>query len=267
MGTPFKLYYDRRLAELLADKLTTAGYQSFDRERFIVSIDRGVEPLELKARVDLIAETLAEILPGDYVEASAILHRTLGPKLEGEKGMFDTGYWLYPIGRFIERYGLGHFELSMTLIAELTQRFTGEFAVRPFIETSPEHALEWFERWTRHESVHVRRLASEGLRPRLPWAKRLRAFERNPASVFDILDMLKDDPSRFVQTSVGNNLNDHSKDHPAWTLAWIGERMDGITPARQWIFRHGLRTMRKAEDPRAVNLLEELKTGRGGAKQ
>jgi 3-methyladenine DNA glycosylase AlkC len=169
----------------------------------------------------------------------------------------SLGSFIYlPHTVYVAEFGLEHFELSMQAQHTLTQRFTAEFSIRPFLQKHPEATLERLAEWTADPSEHVRRLVSEGTRPRLPWASRLPAFQRDPAPVLALLERLKDDPSLYVRRSVANNLNDIGKDHPdvlaATATAWL---RDATTPARRWIVQHALRSAVKRGEPGALAAL------------
>jgi 3-methyladenine DNA glycosylase AlkC len=156
---------------------------------------------------------------------------------------------------FVAKYGLDHFEESMRAQHALTQRFTAEFSIRAFLETHPEATLARLREWARDPSPHVRRLVSEGTRPRLPWAGRLRAFQKDPRPVISLLELLKDDAELYVRRSVANNLNDIGKDHPV-LLAQIAKRwLRGATPARRWVVKHALRSAVKRAEPAALAAL------------
>jgi 3-methyladenine DNA glycosylase AlkC len=156
---------------------------------------------------------------------------------------------------FVAEFGLGHFELSMQAHHALTQRFTAEFSIRPFLIQHTEATLERLMDWTHDPSEHVRRLVSEGTRPRLPWASRLPAFQRNPKPVLALLERLKDDPAHYVRRSVANNLNDIGKDHPDLLAdtgrAWLKD----ATAERQWVVQHALRSAIKRGEPGALAAL------------
>jgi 3-methyladenine DNA glycosylase AlkC len=137
----------------------------------------------------------------------------------------------------------------------LTQRFTAEFSIRAFLEKHPEATLTRLRQWASDPSPHVRRLVSEGSRPRLPWAPRLRAFQKDPRPVLELLELLKDDPELYVRRSVANNLNDIGKDHPA-LLATVAKRwLRGASPERRWIVGHALRSAVKRADANALAAL------------
>lgn len=138
---------------------------------------------------------------------------------------------------------------------EITKRFSAEFCIRAFLVRHPERTLARLLDWARDESVHVRRLVSEGTRPRLPWAPRLRAFQQDPRPVIRLLELLKDDPERYVQRSVANNLNDISKDHPDLAVETCRRWLIGGALHRKWIVKHALRFLVKKGHRGALDTL------------
>jgi 3-methyladenine DNA glycosylase AlkC len=184
--------------------------------------------------------------------------KILGPENEKETGMFTEGYWIMPIAKFVEKYGVDHFQKSITAIREITKRHTGEYCIRPFIKKYPEKTLAVMEDWSHSRNVHIRRLASEGLRPRLPWAEKLQQFIDDPEPVLVILDNLKDDDSKFVQKSVANNLNDILKDNYDSGISTIRKWSKGATRNRKWIIKHSLRNQIKKGNPAAEKIVENL---------
>lgn len=251
---PLKCYFGAQTARELGAAIVSI-HSPFPTERFEKNVKERVDGLELKARVAVIAEELREFLPADYPTAIGILIATLGPEITPEQGMFNAGHTLMPVAYFIECYGLDHAEISFAAIREVTKRNTGEYAIRPFLRRYPERTLNVMRQWAQDLSENVRRLASEGMRPRLPWATRLTAFVEDPSPVLEILEGLRCDTSRFVQKSVANNLNDIAKDHPDRVLdiaqRWMNERHDETS----WIVRHALRTLLKKGNPRAMRIL------------
>ena len=107
--------------------------------------------------------------------------------------------------------------------------------------------------WSKHPHPSVRRLSSEGCRPRLPWAMGLPAFKKDPSLILPILENLKCDPSEYVRRSVANNLNDIAKDHPDIALK-IAKKWKGVDPATDWIIKHGGRTLLKRGHESILNL-------------
>jgi len=248
-----KFYFGKELAELLADKLTHV-YQEFDKKDFVKSVSKGVKDLELKARVEVITDALAKYLPKKYKTAVNILLKILGPENENETGMFREYYWLMPVAYYVEKYGLDDFDTSMNAIYEITKRNTGEYAVRPFLRMSPERTLKIMKKWSMDKNVHVRRLASEGCRPRLPWSQKLDEFIEDPSSIIPILENLKEDNSMFVKKSVANNLNDILKDNYDTGIKILSEWSRSQNPDTKWIIRHALRNELKKGNPQALKL-------------
>jgi len=162
---------------------------------------------------------------------------------------------------FVAEYGLDHFELSMRANYELTKRFTAEFSIRPFITRYPKRTLALLRKWTKDPSDDVRRLVSEGTRPRLPWAPRLPEFQKDPGPVLGLLEELKDDPALYVRRSVANNLNDIGKDHPELLVETAAAWMKDADENRAWLIRHALRSAVKRGDVGALRVL-----GYGDAK-
>ena len=252
-----KYWFDRDLAILLSEKIKRS-YPQFDDKGFIEEVAEGTLKLELKDRVEFIADGLRTRLPANYAKASDILLQILGPENEKETGMFTEGYWIMPLAKFVEKFGLDHFSISMNAIKEITKRHTGEYCIRPFIKNFPGKTLKVMEKWSCDRNVHIRRLSSEGLRPRLPWAAKLDLFIDDPTPILKIIENLKDDDSRFVQKSVANNLNDILKDNYGIGIKIIKEWSREATPNRKWIIRHALRNQIKKGDAEAKKLLEQL---------
>lgn len=245
MAKKFKDYYDHKTAKLLADKISKV-YLPFDSQNFIKDIKMGVFDLEFLARQDFFVETLEKYLPKKYEKQVSIFHKILGPELKTETGMFTYGYFLWPIGRFIEKNALKNPEVSLKFIYELTKRFTGEFAIRPLLKNNPKKILKVMEKWSKDKNVHVRRLSSEGIRISLPWTQKLDLYKNFSKECFLILENLKNAREKFVQKSVGNNLNDLSKQHPELFLK-ITKKWQKGKPAKEtlWILKHGHRTIKK----------------------
>ncbi len=250
-----KLWFDGELAALLGNKIIEAGH-SFDVAAFSTSIDEQVQPLELKDRVEVIADELNNFLGKGYLGNLEILLSILGPENEEETGMFANFYWVMPIAKFIEKYGLDHFEESMNAIKEITKRNTGEYTIRPYIEKYPEQTMEVMVEWSKDSNFHVCRLASEGGRPRLPWAPKLDQFIDDPTPLLPILENLKDDKKKYIQKSVANCLNDILKDNPEIAKAVIESWKTDATKERAWIIKHALRNLLKKEDAWALSIVK-----------
>ncbi|MEM6917226.1 MAG: DNA alkylation repair protein, partial [Verrucomicrobiota bacterium] len=171
---------------------------------------------------------------------------------EGNWDTYRGGRLQWPIGRFIEDYGGRHFEESFDAMVELTKRFTSEFAIRPFLEATPEKVFPRLLALTADANEDVRRWCSEGTRTRLPWGRKLHALIEDPSPIWPILEALRDDESKYVQKSVANNLNDLAKDHPEAVIARCQSWMKNATPQRAWIVKHALRTLIKDGHPDAL---------------
>jgi len=232
-----------------------AVFPDFGRETFLqVALD-GYEELELTPRARHISEALAQVLPTDRDHAIRILIESLGPEdgWNELKGM--ESFRFLPFVFFVAEQGLDCFETSMRAQYELTKRFTAEFSIRAFIERDPEKTLGRLAEWARDPNAHVRRLVSEGTRPRLPWAPRLRSVQEDPSPVLELLEVLRDDSEEYVRRSVANNLNDISKDHPDLAIDVAERWWVDAGPDRRRLVRHALRTLVKAGNPRALAVL------------
>jgi 3-methyladenine DNA glycosylase AlkC len=202
-----------------------------------------------------IAAALRRFLPDDYTRAANILIDSLGPKPERDAGNGMMPFFYLPHTFYVAAHGLDHFELSMRAQYELTQRFTAEFSIRPFLIHHQQRTLKTLATWSEDASVHVRRLVSEGTRPRLPWAMRLPAFQRDPRPVLALLERLKDDAELYVRRSVANNLNDIGKDNPAALIATAARWLKNAPAPRAALVRHALRSSIKAGDRKTLALL------------
>jgi len=230
----------RQIADLLVDE-----HPRFDRKRFLAVALAGLDELTLIQRVRRAADAAHATLPADFPKAVAVLQRIAPRMPEGFVGIF--------LPDFVGQHGHGHFETSMEALAFFTPFSSAEFAVREFIKRDLRRTLAVMERWSRDESEHVRRLASEGSRPRLPWSFRLEQLVADPSPVATILENLRTDPSLYVRKSVANHLNDISKDHPDWMLARL-KSWDLDHPHTKWIARHASRTLIKAGHQPALAL-------------
>ena len=237
-----------------ADTARKLGNQlGIDGEEYAAWIAPRVDDLEIKDRIGVFAKGLHERLPGDYEESVAGIVDKLGPELAEGEGYFNHAFHLWPISRFIEDYGLDHPELSLAATEALTRAFTGEWAVRPYLRHYPALTMERVEEWSRSPSHNVRRLSTEGIRPRLPWAPVHRPFLDDPAPIIPVLDRLYADTSLYVRTSVANNLNDIARSHPSLAVA-TAERWLAETPSPEvtWVAERGLRGLIKQGDPAAL---------------
>lgn len=246
MANALKEVYNVAFLEDLGQRLHSA-YRAFQTDRFLDEVmDDGWEGLELKQRMRRISTALGKVLPERYEEALNVLLT-----VSGECKGFP--YLIFP--DFVEVFGQGdeHWELSMKALEGFTQGSSAEFAVRPFLLQDPERTMRQMQVWSQHANEHVRRLASEGCRPRLPWGQALPMFKQDPSPILPVLEQLKEDPSLYVRKSVANNLNDIAKDHPAVVME-LSRRWKGNHPDTDWIVRHGCRSLIRKADPDAMTL-------------
>ncbi|WP_339181900.1 DNA alkylation repair protein [Paenibacillus sp. FSL R5-0701] len=244
--------------ELIKDKYTPAlidrtgeqmrqFYPKLDTQQFHELVfAEGWEQLEFKARIRRITLALTQVLPDNYEEALHIIEQA-APTMRGVEYLF--------VPDFIEVNGLDpeDYELSMKYLTLFTPYSSSEFAVRPFIELYPIQTMKHMMAWAESNNEHIRRLASEGSRPRLPWGAKLQNFITDPTPVLPILHALKQDESLYVRKSVANHLNDISKDHPELVMdlatTWYGQHVH-----TDWIVRHASRSLLKKGHSKALSL-------------
>jgi 3-methyladenine DNA glycosylase AlkC len=256
MAEPFKLLIHAGTVAQAGQHLQRA-WPAFDRARFESLASTGLAALELKARAMHLADALVATLPADFTQAAALIEASLAPPLplddRGEPVSLDeaareaglSGWVVWSLGEVVVRQGLNDVPRALRCLHALTQRFSAEFAIRPFIAQHPVPTLHTLAQWVHDPSAHVRRLASEGSRPRLPWGLRLQALVRDPAPTLPLLRALQDDPSAYVRRSVANHLNDIAKDHPELVAQWVREHRVDASAARTALLRHASRTLIK----------------------
>lgn len=254
MAEPLKNSFGPDVPVRIADMVEPV-FPEFDRELFLQSALDGYGELELTPRARHISNALARVLPSDRERAIRIIVDSLGPEIGWRELSGMESFLFLPFVFFVADHGLDCFETSMRAQYELTKRFTAEFSVRAFIERYPAETLERLAEWARDPNVHVRRLVSEGTRPRLPWAPRLRGFQKDPSPVLELLEVLKDDPDEYVRRSVANNLNDISKDHPELVIEVASRWWLDASEDRTRLVRHALRTLVKAGNAGALAVL------------
>ena len=232
--------FGEKLANLLSEKIV-AVYPNFNTKNFVKAVKNAVVGKSYTQRIEVIADLLKQYLPEKYPEALAILLQILGPENEEETGMFTNFYWLMPVGKFIEKYGLDNFALSIYAIEEITKRNTGEYAIRPYARKYPEKTFLECTKWAKSKNFHLRRLASEGLRPKLPWAPKLDEWNNNPKPIFEILELLIEDNIKFVKKSVANHVRDWVKVNPIEAEKFIDKWSKSRNEHTKWIIKHALR--------------------------
>jgi 3-methyladenine DNA glycosylase AlkC len=258
MAEPFKNLINREGVAAMRRHLARA-WPAFDGGRFETLAVDGLESLELKARAQHLCAALEATLPEDFDAAAAVIEASLLPvRGDEELGEMRThesglaGWPLWPMTEFVARRGLDSPERALRCLQALTQRFTAEWAVRPFIVAHPELTFATLMRWTKDPSPHVRRLASEGSRPRLPWGLQLKGLIADPSPTLPLLEALLDDPSDYVRRSVANHLNDIAKDHPALVVEWVVRHLPDASAERRVLLKHASRTLIKQCDARML---------------
>ncbi|MEP3332990.1 hypothetical protein [Sedimentitalea sp.] len=247
----FNIEKVRYLAGLFAD-----ADAAFDAEVFERQVMEQLLDLELKQRINWIADCLGAQLTGPVAEFGPVLRAALPPPLDPNLRDDDFGDFIFaPLGELVVMRGLETPEPSLDLIEEITQRFSMEWAIRPFLNRWPDLVLARMQHWTTHSSYHVRRLVSEGSRPRLPWGQ---SVDLDIASPLPLLDALQGDSTRYVTRSVANHLNDISKKHPELVMDRLdqwGAQGSQNRAELDWMTRHALRGLVKVGDARALSML------------
>jgi 3-methyladenine DNA glycosylase AlkC len=265
-GSSLALLLDREAIECLAHNIALV-HPAFDAAGFRRDALEGLAPLSILRRGEHLARVLRAHLPPVYSEAIEVLMRSLTPAASRTEDLGLAVFFYLPHVSFVATYGLDPaenggrdpFEVSMTAQYELTRRFSAEFSMRPFLIRWPERTLARLLEWTRNPDPHLRRLCSEGARPRLPWAIRIPAFIRDPRPVFPILEALRDDPHEYVRRSVANHLGDIAKDHPELAFGICERWVSGAGEERKWLIRHAVRHPAKKGVAAALRLRELAK--------
>jgi 3-methyladenine DNA glycosylase AlkC len=238
------MFFTRESVDKMAEAVKRF-YPGFDKQRFIDLIfDDAQEERELTEKMRHTSRCLHQTLPESFPEALEIL-KQIAPLIKG----FDA----LTLPDFVARYGLDNWQLSLPALRYFTKYSTSELAIRPFLARDPDRAMPYMREWADDEDYNVRRLASEGCRPKLPWAMALPAFQKDPRPILPILEKLKGDESGTVRRSVANNLNDISKDHPDMVLD-ICEKWYGQSKQTDEIAKHACRTLLKKGNRRALLL-------------
>ncbi len=266
---PLKNFINAQTVRDTAHHLHRAWPQ-FPRKVFEPRATAGLAELELKARVLHLCVALEACLPEDFAHAADIIEASLAPVTDDDapdaprkmdKGL--AGWAIWPLGEFVARCGLAWPTRALRTLHALTQRSTAEFAIRPFIEQHPALSFATLIEWTRDPSAHVRRLVSEGSRPRLPWGMQLKTLIADPSPTLPLLLALQDDPSEYVRRSVANHLNDIAKDHPGVVADWVERHLPDATAQRKALLKHACRTLIKQGDPRIMKAWGLAKPFRG----
>ena len=238
-------FFPARFYKKLSVDLKTI-YPSLNEKAFYKRATAGLVKLELKERLGRTADVCREFLPDNYNESIAILY-AYTEMLEGNA--FSSMF----LPEFVARYGLSHYALSIRALKDFTRYSSSELAIRAFLQLDFKKTIRVMCQWSEDQDFHVRRLASEGARPRLPWATQIDTLKENPEHVLPILNNLRADKEKYVQKSIANHLNDISKDHPDWMLDLV-RRWGQKDPNTAWIIKHASRSLIKQGNSAALSL-------------
>lgn len=251
MSTLFKDQYNTRFFEQLTQHIKILA-PHFTPSKFLEDIyDNTWKDRELKERMRHISITLAQHLEGDYATQLQTIVQLTQNIQNSDFEYHSIEFLIFP--DFVEVYGLEHFDISIKAMEHITQLESCEFAVRPFIKAYPDKMDAQMQLWSQHKHPQVRRLSSEGYRPRLPWGMGIPFLKKDPSPVLSILKQLKEDPAETVRRSVANNLNDISKDHPE-TVVNLAKQWKGQSPELDWVVKHACRTLLKQGHPEVMQL-------------
>tara|TARA_R110002020_G_scaffold36874_19_gene110765 strand:- start:2466 stop:3593 length:1128 start_codon:yes stop_codon:yes gene_type:complete len=257
MPEPFKNLINAGLVHACGDHLQR-HWRYFDRRGFERRALDGLDALEMKARAMQVADALEATLPDDFDRAAGIIEAALAPATPTDDLAFQTtdaglaGWIGWPLGEYLARRGQAEPGRALLALRELTQRFTSEFAVRPFLVNHFDLTLAHLQHWSSDPNPHVRRWTSEGSRPRLPWGLQIKSLIVDPSPTLPLLHALQDDPSPYVRRSVANHLNDIAKDHPGLVADWLEQHLPKAPPERVALLRHASRTLVKRGDRRVL---------------
>jgi 3-methyladenine DNA glycosylase AlkC len=264
---PIKFLLDREAAECLAHNIQLV-HPAFDGAVFQQLVLTGIEPLSFMERSAHFSTALKATLPTKFSDATAILLNTLTPPNPHTVRLGLSVFFYLPHTRFIADYGRDAihngdedpFEVAMQAQYELTRRFTAEFSIRPFLIHDFDRTLKQLMAWMDDPDPHVRRLCSEGCRPRLPWGTRIPQLIKDPTPTLQILEALKSDPSLYVRRSVANHLGDIAKDHPELAFELCDRWLSNADKELKWVIRHAVRHPAKQGNSSAI----ELRKAAGG---
>ena len=262
MAEPLKNSFGAAYVDLVA-RAGADAHPDFDPAAFTAAVMADLESLELKDRINLVADEIRAQLPDDWAAAVptviTMAETLAGPELL-ENAAWGSGMEAWPLCSVVERHGVDHPTESLAAMEDLTKTFSCEFAIRPFLTHHLDETLDACRRWTRHEHPAIRRLPSEGTRPYLPWGPKVAALSADPEIGIALISELRHDPDEVVRRSVANHLNDIARDHPdrvaEIAATWLGERAPSAPdePTRAMV-RHALRGLVKKGHPGAMAAL------------
>ncbi len=250
MPEPLKNLFNPNMITLMGNHLKRID-PDFKLEKFITIATKDIDALELKQRSTQIRQALEIALPANYRKACNIMLAALDPATDIDLTQTTMeqagirGWAIMPMADFIAVHGLDDIDFSLGMLKAFTKRFSAEFAIREFLLSDPKRTLICLQDWATDPNYHVRRLVSEGTRPRLPWAIGLSMFVKDPAPLIPLLEILKDDPKEYIRRSVANNLNDIAKDHPDLVAKIADKWLKDASKDRQKLVRHACRTLIK----------------------
>ncbi|MCK5702178.1 MAG: hypothetical protein KAI29_13530 [Cyclobacteriaceae bacterium] len=265
-GFPLKLVLDKTAIQQLGENLQFV-HKQFDKEAFIGDSMNGIEPLSITERSEHIAKSLRKYLPTIYSEAIKIILKSLTPPLEETEGNGLAVLFYMPHCSYVAQFGIDPtynsgddpFDISMNAQYEITKRFSCEYSIRPFIVRDEDRTMKVLYKWMSDADPHVRRLCSEGTRPRLPWSMKIDSFVKDPSPSIRILEHLKNDPDLYVRRSVANHVGDIAKDNLGITLELCRAWLDDASPELKWVIRHAFRNPVKKGNEMAIELRKAAK--------
>lgn len=254
MAEPFKNEFNVELITQMGEHFKRVS-PDFNAKDFVAKSTYGLDALELKERSTQIANALVEFLPDNFEEAGNILIDSLAPKEPFDPKLGITSWATWPMNQYVGMQGIEHFEISMKVFKALTPHFSSEFDIRFFLIAEEERTLTHLKNWINDPNHHVRRLVSEGTRPRLPWGIKLQSFANDPTPILPLLDALKDDDEEYVRRSVANSLNDIAKDNPDVVAKIARDWLKGADKNRIWLVKHACRTLIKQGHKKTLQAL------------
>ena len=265
-GFPLKMVLDKAAVEQLGENLQHV-HTPFNKDVFVNDAMKDIDPLSITERSKHIADVLRLHLPDTYSEAIEIILKSLTPPLEKTHDNGLASMFYMPHCSYIARYGVDPvfnngadpFDVSLDAQYELTKRFTCEFSIRSFIINDEDRTMKVLYEWMNDPDPHVRRLTTEGTRPRLPWAMKIDSFVKDPKPSLSILEHLKNDPDLYVRRSVANHVGDIAKDHMDLALDLCEKWLDGASTELKWVIRHAVRNPVKKGNQRAIELRKSAK--------
>ncbi len=253
-----KDWYNEEFVKIFC-KLISKDEKKFNSKSFIDEFKKNYKSLELSDRLTLIANLFDKYIHTDYKSKLKVLACLFGEPLKEEEGMFNYGFYLFPVSKFVEINASNDIDASLEFIEELTKRFTGEYAIRTVANIDEKKTLRQIKKWSKDKNVHVRRLASEGVRPQLPWGKKIEWVSENPEKIIPIYEILRNDESSYVRKSVANSMGDIIKINPKLAIktfnAWLEKP---LTKENVWVIQHAIRKPVKDKNKLFVELNKKI---------